>query len=116
MEKYFRAGTLCTGLLSCGGGQITSGTIDKKLREPEHTYTVTEENFWTGEEIKTKYIDDEDFIIVLQQFGGTKFKSTRQRQLYVSKTAYDSLNVGDFVDLQASRIKYEDDDPDLQEK
>lgn len=115
MKEYITA-IGYAALLACSSEPITSGTIISKQHEPERQYVVTTENFWTGGEMKTKFIDDEDFILVLQQFGGTKFRNTRQRQLYVSKIIYDSLKVGDFVDLPASGMKYEKDDHDLREK
>lgn len=115
MRKYITA-LGYTALLACSPEPITSGTLASKQYEPELAYFITTKNFWTGEEIKTKFIDDEDFIVVLQQFGGTKFKSTRQRQIYVSKTIYDSLKVGDSIDLLESGIKFEEKDKDVEQK
>lgn len=116
MKKPIAALAIYTALLSCTSEPITYGTVSKKWHEPEREYVVTTENLWTGYELKKRFVDDEDFIVVLQQFGGTKFRSTRQRQIYVSKTVYNSLKVGDSVDLNSSQIKYKDSDKDIKKE
>lgn len=116
MKEYLRILTLYAGLLSCTSEPITSGTVAHKWQEPERIYLVTNDDLWTGKEIQRTFVDDEDYVLVLQQFGGTKFKQTRQRQLYVPKKAYDSLKVGDSVDLLTMRIRYEDTDKDVEQK
>ena len=117
MRKYVAALVGYTALLGCTSEPITSGTGTQKHYEPERVYNLPTEDFWTGKEIRTTFIDDEDCMIVLQQFGGTKFKGTRERQLYlVSKAVYDSLKVGDFVDLRSEGIHYDDTDKDVEQK
>ena len=116
MKEYLRILTLYAGLLSCTSKPITSGTVAQKWHEPERAYAITEEDLWTGKEITRKFLDDEDYVIVLRQWGGTKFRSTRERRLYVNKARYDSLQIGDSVDLQKSGILYEDSDKDVEKK
>lgn len=115
MRKYLAA-LGYAAFLSCSSEPLTSGTVAQKWHEPERVYSISGEDYWTGEKKKKFFIDDEDYIIILQQFGGTKFKQTRERQLYVNKGGYDALKVGDRVDLLKSRIWYRGKDKDVEKK
>lgn len=112
IKKYFGrtvAGLSLIGILAGCSIPIESGQVLEKRYEPQREYTEKGTRFFG--KVLTLYtremIDDEDFIIT---FGKRENDKYQTRQVYVDKTVYDSLKIGDNFDT--TTFPFEDSDWD----
>ena len=109
IQKTLGIGSLVLALASGCFKSLNSGKVVAKSYEPQREYVkkVFFNKKLTFPHNYASMIDDEDHIIT---FGRTEEGEFRTQTVYVTKSVYDSLKVGDT--FNTSKITHETSDPD----
>lgn len=92
--RYFLLLLLITSSMSCGNKAVEQGVICKKLYTPESRHTTEEYKLNYKRPLKRVEVKPESFVFVVSDSLG------HLRNIYVNKETYNSLVVGDTIDIK----------------